>query len=196
MQQHQQDNHPQLRTEQGEKFPYPAWTYPARLLWRLVWLTVWQLAPRRIPALRSMILRAFGAKVTLRSNICSSVYIEMPWLLEMDRWISIGPRVRVYNLGGVKIGHHVAISQDVYLCGGTHDYTDPTYPLLRQKITIGNNVWIAAGAFIGPGVTIGDGAVVGARAVVVADVAPWTVVAGNPARFIKARELRDDKVTS
>ena len=59
-----------------------------------------------------------------------------------------------------------------------------------RKITIGSYVWIAAGAFIGPGVTIGDGAVVGARAVVTRDVEPWTVVAGNPARMIKRREIR------
>src|ERR1043165_8277963 len=119
----QQDDHPQLRTEQGEKFPYPACTYPARLIWTMVWLTIWQLANKRIPALRSLILKLFGARITLRSNIAGSTRIEMPWLLEMDQWVTLGPRVHVYNLGGVKIGHHTAISQDVYLCGGTHDYT-------------------------------------------------------------------------
>ena len=42
-----------------------------------------------------------------------------------------------------------------------------------------------------PGVTIGEGAVVAAGAVVTKDVAPWTVVGGNPAKFIKKRELKD-----
>jgi putative colanic acid biosynthesis acetyltransferase WcaF len=37
---------------------------------------------------------------------------------------------------------------------------------------------------------VGDGAVIGAAAVAMADVEPWTVVAGNPARFIKRRELK------
>lgn len=52
---------------------------------------------------------------------------------------------------------------------------------------IGNDVWIGHGALILPGVTVGDGAIVGAGAVVTADVAPYTIVAGNPARMIRPR---------
>ena len=51
-------------------------------------------------------------------------------------------------------------------------------------------VWIATGAYVLPGVTIGEGSVVGAGSVVTKDVEPWTVVAGNPAKFIKKRELK------
>jgi putative colanic acid biosynthesis acetyltransferase WcaF len=64
-------------------------------------------------------------------------------------------------------------------------------PLMKAAITIGNHVWICAGAFIGPGVVIGEGAVVGARAVVTKDIEPWTVVVGNPAKVIKRRELKE-----
>ena len=112
----------------------------------------------------------------------------MPWDLEIGHHCALGDRVTLYNLGGLKIGSRTVLSQDVYVCGGTHDYTDFSYPLLREKIEIGNYVWIAAGAFIGPGVRIGDGAVIGARAVVMKDVEPWTIVAGNPARVIKQRQ--------
>jgi putative colanic acid biosynthesis acetyltransferase WcaF len=63
----------------------------------------------------------------------------------------------------------------------------PTLPLLREPITIGDGVWIAAGAFIGPGVTVGNNSVVGARAVVMKNVEEDVVVAGNPARVIKPR---------
>lgn len=57
----------------------------------------------------------------------------------------------------------------------------------EHKVAIGNDVWIGHGAVIMPGVSIGDGAVVGSSAVVTKDVAPYTVVAGVPAKVIKRR---------
>lgn len=54
-----------------------------------------------------------------------------------------------------------------------------------KPVIISNKAWIGFGVIILKGVTIGEGAVVGAGSVVTKDVAPWTVVAGNPARFIK-----------
>ena len=62
--------------------------------------------------------------------------------------------------------------------------------LVTAPITVGAQAWVAADAFVGMGVTIGEGAVVGARAVVTRNVEPWTVVGGNPAKFIKKRELK------
>lgn len=60
--------------------------------------------------------------------------------------------------------------------------------LYRPVLNIGNDVWIGANAIILPSVnTIGNGAVIGAGAVVTKDVAPYTVVAGNPAKIIKSR---------
>jgi acetyltransferase-like isoleucine patch superfamily enzyme len=53
-----------------------------------------------------------------------------------------------------------------------------------RPITINDNVWIGTRAFIGPGVTVGEGSIVAAHAVVFSDVAPYTIVAGNPARKI------------
>ena len=176
--------------EHSERYPYSASSYLARAAWTLAHATIWKLAIRPAHGLRPLVLRLFGARTSPRVNIAGSAWVEMPWLLECGEYVSIGPRSILYNLGGLSIGNQTVLSQDVYVCGGTHDYTDPTYPLLRKRITIGHGVWIAAGAFIGPGVTIGDGAVVGARAVVMRDVEPWTVVAGNPARVIKRRELR------
>lgn len=52
---------------------------------------------------------------------------------------------------------------------------------------IGNDVWIGSEAIIMPGVTIGDGAVIGTRALVTRDVAPYAIVAGNPAKTIRSR---------
>jgi len=59
----------------------------------------------------------------------------------------------------------------------------------KASITIGDDVWVGAGAVILPGVTIGRGAVVGAGSVVTKDVAPYAICAGNPARVLRVRTL-------
>lgn len=61
------------------------------------------------------------------------------------------------------------------------------HPKTKGNVLIGSDVWIGTEALISSGVTIGDGAVIGARAVVTHDVAPYAVVAGNPARVVKFR---------
>lgn len=170
--------------------PYPKWTYPLRALWQLVELCVWPLAWKRVIFLRPLLLKLFGASVPLRCLICHGVKIYFPWALEIGEGTAISDHVVFYNLGGVRLGDRVVVSQDVYFCGGTHDYTLPRYPLKRLPIVVEDDAWIGAGAFVGPGVRIGRGAVVGARAVVAKDVPPWKVVAGNPARIIKDRVLR------
>lgn len=53
------------------------------------------------------------------------------------------------------------------------------------SIKICDNAWIGMNALILKGVTVGEGAIVGAGSVVTKDVEPWTIVAGNPAKFIK-----------
>jgi putative colanic acid biosynthesis acetyltransferase WcaF len=155
----------------------------------VVEFTVWRLAWRRLYFLRPAILRIFGASLPLRCLIGSGVSIYFPWALRIGYDVAISDRVVFYNLGGIELGDRVVISQDVYFCGGTHDYTRPKYPLLRLAINVEDDVWIGAGAFIGPGVRIGQGAVIGARSVVAKDVPAWKVVAGNPARVIKDRVL-------
>jgi len=57
----------------------------------------------------------------------------------------------------------------------------------KGDVVIGNDVWIGSNATILSGVTIGDGAVIGANSCVAADVAPYAVVAGNPARQTRLR---------
>ncbi len=57
----------------------------------------------------------------------------------------------------------------------------------KGNTVIGNDVWIGTEATIMPGITIGDGAIIGAKAVVTKDVPPYTIVAGNPAKMIRAR---------
>ncbi|WP_237706969.1 putative colanic acid biosynthesis acetyltransferase [Ochrovirga pacifica] len=139
---------------------------------------------------RVFVLRVFGADVSWKAMVNSSVKIWAPWNLKMGDYACLGPGVDCYNQGFITIGKNVTVSQKSYLCASTHDFTSKNHELLVQPIVIQEKSWIAADAFIGPGVTVGEGAVVGARAAVFKDVAAWTVVGGNPAKFIKKRELK------
>lgn len=60
-------------------------------------------------------------------------------------------------------------------------------PGRKGDTVVGNDVWLGMEALVMPGVRIGDGAIIGTRAVVAQDVAPYTVVAGNPARPVRVR---------
>lgn len=163
------------------------------LLWRVLWGVgqwLFRSSPRPCFGWRRFVLRCFGAKIGANVHTYSSTRVYFPWNLTVGEWSALGENALVYNLGPVTIGQKVTISHGAHLCAGSHDYTRADLPLLKPPITIGDQVWICADAFIGPGVTVGEGAVVGARAVAIKDVAPWTVVAGNPARPVKKRELR------
>lgn len=61
----------------------------------------------------------------------------------------------------------------------------------KGDTVIGNDVWIGRECLIMPGVHIGDGSIIASRSVVAKDVAPYTMVGGNPARFIKDRFDRE-----
>src|SRR5690606_9190408 len=130
-----------------------------------------------------------GAKIGKNANIYASAKIWAPWNLEIGKFSGLGPGVDCYNQGKIIIGDHCNISQKTYLCASTHDFTASNFPLVLRPIEIKDQVWIAADAFIGPGVSIGEGAVVGARTAVFRDVEKWSVVGGNPAKFIKKREI-------
>lgn len=76
-------------------------------------------------------------------------------------------------------------------CLPQNKYEEFSYADDRHFVTIGNDVWIGQRVMILNGVTIGDGAVVASGAVVTKDVAPFTIVGGTPAKFIKKRFSED-----
>jgi acetyltransferase-like isoleucine patch superfamily enzyme len=100
---------------------------------------------------------------------------------------SIGRRCFLDGRGGLTIGNNVSISPDVHIITASHDMNTREFKAIRKAVTIQDYAWIGTRATIIPGVTIGTGAVVAAGAVVTKDVAPYTVVGGNPAKYIKDR---------
>ena len=168
---------------------YPLKIQVLRVLWGVVY-PMFRFSPRIFFGWRNFLLRLFGAQVGPNVHIYNTATIYMPWNLRISQWSAIGEHAYIYNIGEVVIGRNATISQRAHLCTGTHDYLDPTLPLQTRKITIEDQAWVCTDAYIGPGTTVGEGAVTGARAVVVQDVPAWTVVAGNPAKYIKQRELK------
>jgi putative colanic acid biosynthesis acetyltransferase WcaF len=169
--------------------PYPAVWYVKRLAWEWIDRLLLRRSPRRASGWRVFWLRAFGARIGPHCNIRPGVRVVHPWLLTMGQWSCLGDGTVVYNLGQVTLGEHTVLSQEVYVCAGTHDYTQPNLPLQRPETVIGSGVWICAQAFIGPRVRVGDNSIVAARAVVVKDVPAGVIVGGNPARVLKPRPM-------
>lgn len=177
------------RLDTTAAYPYTMSEYARRLSWELVQRVFIRFSPRPAHRWRRMWLRLFGARLPDNSYTKPTTIVRHPWLLTMGEHSVLSEGVEIYNLGPVEIGAHTVLSQDVYVCAGTHDYTRPDLPLQRPPIHIGNGVWICAGAFIGPGTRIGDNTVVAARAVVARDLPAGVVAGGNPCKVIKPRPM-------
>lgn len=161
-------------------------------IWKISWVLFFRYTPKKTFSYwRVLLLRVFGAKIDSDVFIYSSAKIFIPWNLIMKSKSCLGPNCEIYNLGPVQIEKKATISQYVYVCNGSHDLNDTRLPLLIGHIHIGENVFIGAKALIMPGIKIHDSAVVGAGSVVTKDVDPYTIVAGNPAKFIKKRVIND-----
>lgn len=108
----------------------------------------------------------------------------------------------------LRVGSYTSIAEGVKILLGGEHRTDwiTTYPFpamveqasdiqdyapSKGDVVIGSDCWICANAVIVSGVTIGHGAIVGAGAMVVRDVAPYSVVGGNPCKFIRWRFEED-----
>jgi putative colanic acid biosynthesis acetyltransferase WcaF len=165
--------------------PYDSpWTLRRRvglLLWQCCWALFCAWTPKPLNAWRLFWLRLFGASLEGRPFVHPRARIAIPWHLTLHDRACLGDRANAYSLGEIEIHRDATVAQEAYLCTGTHRFSSPNRELQTAKISIGPGAFICARAFILPGVTVGAGAVVGACAVVARDVAPNTVVAGNPA---------------
>lgn len=152
---------------------------------------VLDLLPHQI---RFLIFWLLFARLGHNSMIDYQTYFRYPWRMRIGEGVWINRGCEFYGAmmaanGEITIGDHCAFGPRVRILTATHDYRRLDLPDRAASVTVGNHVWVGAGATILPGVTIGSGAVVAAGSVVTRDVAPFTIVAGNPARFIKNREL-------
>ncbi|MCE1174094.1 MAG: hypothetical protein LWW77_05735 [Propionibacteriales bacterium] len=128
------------------------------------------------PSVRASVLRAFGATIGPGVLIRHRVRIHWPWKLTVGAHSWVGEGTWILNLEPVTIGANTCISQDVFLCTGSHDHRSATFEFDNAPIRIGDGAWVATRATILRGVTIGDNATVGATALVFKDVADGEIV--------------------
>lgn len=164
-----------------------------RLVWRIASIILFK--PFSLPFFNSwriFWLRVFGATIGKKCTVYASAYIPSPKNLTMGVHSTIGPQVKLH-IGKTVLGNKVMVSQRSYLCSATHEIDSLNTPFISGKIEVKDFAWIAAEAFVMSNIIIGEGAIVGARAAVFRDVDDWNVVGGNPAKFIKQREISSNE---
>ena len=135
--------------------------------------------------------RILGKPLEESTTVLPPLYIDYGKPVTIGKRCFIQQCCTIFGSGGVTIGDDVFIGPKVNLITINHD-PDPdnrsaTY---GRRIVIEDKVWIGINSTILPGVTVGYGSIVGANSVVTHDVSPYTVVGGNPAKFIKEIRLK------
>ena len=159
-----------------------------RFIWNVCWTILYRLSPRPFFAWRAILLRLFGANMGPNCHFYPSSRVWAPWNLRCADQVTVGDHAEIYNPAPLRLGSHAILSQGAYLCGATHDFNDPAFPLLAGAMEVGAYAWICARACVAPGVNIGYGAVLGLASVATHDLEPWGVYAGSPAVKVKERK--------
>ena len=158
-----------------------------RLGWNIAWTLLYRPSPRPFHGWRAMLLRAFGAKMGSHCHFYPRSKVWAPWNLICEDQVTAGNGAEIYNPSPMTLGSHAILSQESYLCGATHDYDDPAFPLIAYTMQLGAYSWVCARASVAPGANLGEGAVLGLGSVATRDLEPWTVYAGVPAVKVKQR---------
>jgi putative colanic acid biosynthesis acetyltransferase WcaF len=159
-----------------------------RLAWNLVRALLYRPSPRPMHAWRAFLLRSFGATLGPDCKFYPGSKVWAPWNLECEDLVAVADGVEIYNPAPMRFGSHAILSQDSFICGATHDYDDPDFPLLAYDMDFGPYTWVCARASVGPGVSMGEGSVLGLGSVATRDLDPWSVYAGVPAVKVKDRK--------
>jgi putative colanic acid biosynthesis acetyltransferase WcaF len=159
----------------------------ARLLWQFVYLLLYRGSPRPFHGWRSALLRLFGAKLGTGCHFYPSGKVWAPWNLVCEDCCTLADGAEIYNPSPVYLESHCVISQQAFVCGATHDYDNPEFPMVSYPMRLGAYSWICARASVAPGVKVGVGAILGLGSVASRDLDPWTVYSGVPAVKVKSR---------
>ena len=160
----------------------------ARQLWGIVYVLFYRTSLRPMHAWRAWLLRLFGAKLGDKCHFYAKGKVWAPWNLICEDRVSVADDAEIYNPSPMYFGSHAIVSQGAYLCGATHTYNDPAFPLVSYEMRFGAYSWVCARAIVAPGVNMGEGAILALGSVGTRDMEPYGIYAGAPAKKIKERD--------
>jgi acetyltransferase-like isoleucine patch superfamily enzyme len=136
---------------------------------------------------------SIGDNVHIGHDSVLEGYHKNEMVIGNNTWIGHG--CFFHSAGGIRIGKAVGIGPNVKILTSVHKEGPLEKPIIHNelefgKVTIGDGSDIGMGAILLPGVKVGKGAIVGAGSIVTKDVEPFTIVAGNPAKLLRARMKR------
>lgn len=150
-------------------------------------------------------LKMFLYSILLGKNLLfrGIYFASLPWIVRGHKLQLLGDNIFVgarCHVGvNVVIKSHVLIAANVSFVGNDHIYNkcgmsmfDCGKKTVEQIIFVDNDVWIGHGVILVGGVKLGEGSIIAAGSVVIKNVDPYTIVGGNPARFIKNRFNPDE----
>ena len=138
---------------------------------------------------RKLFDELFEGRLPKSSNILTPVYIDRGATIHIGENVFINWGFNTVSTGSITIEDGAMIAPNVSMLTANHDLNDLQI-IICKPIVIKKNAWIGEGSKILQGVTVGEGAVVAGGSVVTKDVAPRTIVGGNPAKFIKNIESK------
>lgn len=161
----------------------PLWMEALWLLLEALFVKSWIPGSRH----RIILLRVFGARIGSGVTIKPGLRVKFPWRLKIGNHSWIGEGVWIDNLASVTIGDHCCLSQDVYLCTGSHNWAIESFDLIAKPIVISDHVWLCARSMVGPGVTVNDGAVLTLGSAATKDLLKGYIYQGVPAQPVRSR---------
>ncbi len=143
----------------------PGRGFVVQTLWYFLSLLVFESGWFPVSSLKCRLLRMFGATIGVGVVIKPHVRIKYPWKLVVGDHCWIGQEAWIDNLDQVTLESDVCISQEAYLCTGSHDHRSATFELRTAPILVKHGAWIAARAIVLAGAVVERGEVVGAGVV-------------------------------
>lgn len=136
---------------------------------------------------RRSVLRLFGAKIGTDVVIKPGVRVKFPWRLSVGDYSWIGEDVWIDNLAEVCIGRHVCVSQGVYICTGSHDWSRQTFDLIVKPVVLSDHAWACAFSKLGPGAIMEEGSVLAMGCLGSGNLSAWSIHSNSLNNIVKPR---------